>query len=610
MPRHQPAPDVQLGSLPWRDQVTARPQPAVTLRGPALPRVSTWVVLRRLTRWSLGLAVFAARLAADRLRGPVTERRLAQRLRELFERLGGTAVKLGQQLSIRVDMLPFEVCRELGSLVDRAGGVPLDEVRPAIEAAAGRPLDEVYAHIDPSPVGSASIATVFRARLLDGREVAIKVRRPGAAESFQADLTMFNLGTRLAELATLVRPGWYQHVRTELWSMFTDELDFRKEADFQTLFRRTARESGLRWLTAPRVHMALCSEQVLVSDYVEGVPFMALLEAVEHQDAAAIERLSARGIRPKKIAARITEISQWGRFEAPFFHADPHPGNILLQDGGRVVMLDFGACGRISEYQLLIGLEMNRFMLAEDWGGAGRMALAVGSPLPPIDVEEATYIMQDMMWRTVLPHLSGDADWWERTSAAGFLASAEVARDLNIQINAETLRSLRGVVLYETLVSRIDPDFAVAEGLARWKRRALKRAKRRFRRELDRRGYDDMRSEWEARIAELRQLEEVSRFWRAQQTRRVPGLYRELVGGAAYGVSQVLHAASLVLNLGASAVLLVLTLAAWRGASITPVAAAVDVATHPLTWLALAWIALGTWRRVNHRLRTARAPRG
>ena len=179
--------------------------PQVELTALHLDRISIFAVAKRLVIWTLAFLRYTFAAMQDRWRGRYDERQRGRRLRAMLERVGGTAIKVGQQMALRVDMLPFEVCEELNTLLDAVPPFPLKDVESEIEEAVGGPLDTVFASIDPEPIGSASVAGVFKGVLLDGREVAIKVRRPGVAAEFQADLIMFKVVTRLLEFFTVVR---------------------------------------------------------------------------------------------------------------------------------------------------------------------------------------------------------------------------------------------------------------------------------------------------------------------------------------------------------------------------------------------------------------------
>jgi len=345
-----------------------------------MDRVSIFVVAKRLFIWTLAFLRFLVVTLGDRIRGQYDARQRGRRIRNVLEQVGGTAIKVGQQMALRADMLPFEVCEELNTLLDAVPPFPLSAVESEIEEAVGGPLDTVFTTIVPEPIGSASVAGVFKGVLLDGREVAIKVRRPGVASEFQADLFMFKLVTRLLEFSTVVRLGYFHHLRAELWSMLMSELDFRSEADLQVNFRRSLERFGLKAVTAPAVYGELSNDRVLISEFVDALPAGELLAGVEAGDQERLAAWKAEGICPHKVARNLMELSYCGQFEFPFYHADPHPGNILIGPDSQIVMLDFGACGQLPHWQRITSLEFLRRSVEHDFGGAAQMGLAGNSP--------------------------------------------------------------------------------------------------------------------------------------------------------------------------------------------------------------------------------------
>ncbi|MFT4975116.1 MAG: ubiquinone biosynthesis protein, partial [Myxococcota bacterium] len=276
-----------------------------------VPEASPLLVLGRALRWVLALAAFAGVVLWDRLRGQDSHRQFGARLRGVFESVGGTAIKLGQQLAVRVDFLPFEVSQELGQLMD---AVPPFETRLAVEritALTGVPLEETFARFDLEPIGSASIACVWRGVLHSGEVVAVKVRRPGVEKLFAADLKIISLMTRVLEAMTIVRPGFFKYLRIDLVDMFMGELDLCREANHQMIWRRYVKNDGIKWLSAPRVFAALSDIDVLTTEFVDGYPCADVLAATETGDTAALETLASVGIDPAVIGQRIMQVGLW-----------------------------------------------------------------------------------------------------------------------------------------------------------------------------------------------------------------------------------------------------------------------------------------------------------
>jgi len=572
-----------------------------------LPRVGTQtvalgpVVLRALT-WSRGLL----RLAVTRIRlkasGTLDDAAWGVALRTFFTEVGGTAVKIGQQLSNRVDFLPYPVCRELSALTDSAPPFTLAEALPAIERAIGARLENVFEVIDPQPVGSASIACVFQARLRDGRRVAVKVRRPGIRAVLAADVRLVQAATRALEALTVVRPGWFQHLRTGLEQMLGQELDLAQEARYQRLFRRQAKAADIPWVTAPRVHHALCSHEVLVSDFVSGVQGTELLAAVDSGDELSRAWLRRHGVDPKVVARRLFKQQMWRRREEAFFHGDPHHGNFIVQPGNKLVLLDFGSCGITSAVARDQSADYVHYMEQLEVTRASELTIGFLAPLPRLDIERLRSSMRREMWTLRLARSSTTAPWWERSQVATWLATARVARECEVPMGPSGVSMMRAMLFLDTIAMRLDPDLDADKLMAdhpRWAGpRLARRAQKRHGSRRDRR--------WRA-AAELARTRETVRWMRlylGNLTRRVAPTYASVAKKGAY-------AARVLLRLGARLVgmlLLVLVGIALASAVSRPplqTTAAELIAVslrHPLFWLPATLLVLQATRRIRLRI--------
>ena len=296
-------------------------------------------------RWMVALSGFNARLLIDRLRGETGPRNRGRRLREMFESMGGAAIKVGQQMSVRIDLLPFEVCDELAKLQDSAPPFPTEYAIARIEATTGRRMAEIFDAFDPQPIGSASIACVYQATLLTGQKVAVKVRRPDIVDRIGTDLRVIDWLTKLPETLAMVKPGFFKYFRDELRQMLMEELDFEREARYQRLFRREAKRARLKWLSAPKVFSEFCSSEVIVSEFVEGIWCRELLAIQESGDSDAVNAVSSMGISPAKVAERLLYTQFWS-FTKPC-SSTPTRTHRTSSDpaGGTLLFVDFGSCG-------------------------------------------------------------------------------------------------------------------------------------------------------------------------------------------------------------------------------------------------------------------------
>ena len=260
----------------------------------------------------------------------------AERLRRALETLGPIFVKFGQMLSTRRDLIPADIAEELAKLQDRVPPFPGTDVERILAVAYGKPTREVFAHFDHEPVASASVAQVHFAALPDGTEVAVKVLRPGIDSVIAKDVALLDAGAVLLELlwadGKRLKP---REVVAEFARHLDNELDLMREAANASQLRRNFHDSPL--LAVPEIHWDYCSTQVMVMERMHGTPVSAVAE------------LRAQGVDIPKLARAGVEIFFTQVFRDGFFHADMHPGNILVAPNGRYVALDFGIMGTLTD---------------------------------------------------------------------------------------------------------------------------------------------------------------------------------------------------------------------------------------------------------------------
>ena len=255
----------------------------------------------------------------------------ARRFVEALEELGPTFIKLGQILSTRPDLLPEELIHELKKLQSHVKEEPFEAIRKQVEASLNDDLEDVFATLDEKPLAAASVAQVHRATLKrDGREVVLKVLRPGIRDVIENDLDILYFLAGLAERHPELRLVHPRGVVREFERAMTRELDLTHELANIRRFRQNFRETD--WMVIPEPIDDLCTRNLLVMDFLDGVPFN------EYEKVGAVrERIARRGV------ASIFKMA----FDDGFFHADPHPGNVLALSGSRIGMLDMGLAGRV-----------------------------------------------------------------------------------------------------------------------------------------------------------------------------------------------------------------------------------------------------------------------
>ena len=302
----------------------------------------------RLLRWGRILARHGALTGIEQSpTTPAPVRRLARIARfgarvpsqpdyaSAFRAIGPAAIKLGQTLATRPDLVGEEAARNLLTLQDRLPPEPFDHVRPQIEAAFGVPLDALYSAFDEEPVGSASVAQVYRATTSEGRDVAVKVLRPGIRDKFARDLETYEWAAAHLEAmggeATRLRPRLVI-ANFRRWTM--RELDLRREAASASELAEAA--VAVTGYTVPAIDWDRTAGSVMTLEWVDGIKI------------SDREALIAAGHDVNQLASRLVNAFLRQAISDGFFHADMHQGNLLVRPDGTIVAIDFGIMGRIN----------------------------------------------------------------------------------------------------------------------------------------------------------------------------------------------------------------------------------------------------------------------
>lgn len=320
----------------------------------------------RLLFWLERLLAFLVRPFLDK---QIVNRPFPVQLRRRLEILGPTYIKLGQVLALRQDILPASITDELKNLLDRLPVVPFDRYLRIIEADVGRPIGEMYSWVDPIPTGSASIAQIHRATTHEGDSVIIKVVKPGIRETLTRDAVLLRiLGAILQLFLPRYRPS--QMIR-EFVEYTRREVDLRREADNAESF--AANFHDLPGVVFPKIYRQYSSRGVLCMEFLQGYkPGAPETQTLSDEDRDRLVDLGAASI------IRML-------FKDGFFHADLHPGNLLILPGPRLGFIDLGMVGRFESDLRRTFLYYYYTLVMGDAEGAARYLAAIAIPGPGAD---------------------------------------------------------------------------------------------------------------------------------------------------------------------------------------------------------------------------------
>jgi ubiquinone biosynthesis protein len=384
--------------------------------------------------------------------GEVAHLEPQQRLRLAFEKLGPTFVKLGQMLSTREDLLPPAWTAELARLHSQVPPVPFDELLPQVEQALGRSPFEVFGNFEREPYAAASIAQVHRAKLASGIPVILKIRRPGIEAKIQADLRILaylaNLLEREMPEARCYRPV---EVVDQLRRSLARELDLAAEARNTERFARNFADDPN--ILVPHVYGTWTSSAMNVQEEIVGI---------RGDDLAAID---AAGLDRAVLAARGADAVLKMILVDGFFHADPHPGNVMYLTGNRIALIDFGMVGRLSSVRrnqvvdLLAGLashdEEAMLEVFLDWRGGDAVDEArLAADLGDLAFDFADVPLKDLMVGALLHRVTA------------------ILREHSIVMPADLTLMFKALISLEGLGRHYDPEFRLIERVKRFLDRA------------------------------------------------------------------------------------------------------------------------------------------
>lgn len=259
------------------------------------------------------------------------------KVRKIAEDLGPTFVKIGQILSMRDDMIPYAYCEELKKLRLNVQYMPFKTVVEQVEKATGKKINEIFKSVDEKPLGSASIGQVHRAVLLDGKDVVFKVMRPRIYQMVESDLRLFKMAITANNLipSSKTLKLNFNDLIDDIWKIMREEMDFNHEVQNCKLFGSLNKD--FVYISTPKIYDEYTCKEFFVMEYIEGIQI---------NDK---EQLIELGYDLHEICEKLASNFLVQIVDKGLFHADPHPGNILIRDG-KIVWIDFGSVGLISKH--------------------------------------------------------------------------------------------------------------------------------------------------------------------------------------------------------------------------------------------------------------------
>jgi predicted unusual protein kinase regulating ubiquinone biosynthesis (AarF/ABC1/UbiB family) len=413
-----------------------------------LARFKTWLrasLNEALDRFIRILRYVVFRGAEGSARKEARLEKQASWLRESLITLGPTFIKMGQALGTRADLLPLPYVKQLALLQDQVPAFSTAEAFARIESELGRSLHECYAEIDSEPIASASLGQVYRARLFTGEEVAVKVQRPALAATISIDVAILY---RLVKLTNRFFPkanenADWEGMLHEFYATIFEELDYVKEGRNADRFRYNFRT--WRAVRVPKVFWTHTSAHVLTLEFIRGTKVVDL------------EGLRARRISAVKVNRLLVKTYLKQLLEDGFFHADPHPGNLLVMDSGHLAFFDFGMVGRISPRLQSQMIDAFFHVVSRDVQGLGQDIIDLDFLKPGVDPETVRPVVE-RLFKSYLSLKLGDVNFKELTYDL-----AEVIYEYPFRLPANFTYVMRALMTLEGIAIVTDPGFSFFE---------------------------------------------------------------------------------------------------------------------------------------------------
>lgn len=357
-----------------------------------------------------------------------------QRVRRALEALGPTFVKLGQILASRSDILPAQWIRELESLHSGAATLPWSDLEPQVLEDLGAPLEQIFAHFDTTPLAAASMAQVYRARLLGGEDVVVKVQRPGLRRKMTADLQLLESIAQVVEDTTGLAHYQPRKMVRQLAKAMLEELDFTQEG--LNCDAVAANFAGQPHIVIPVIYWAHSSQRLLVQQYLPS------------HGPLTRQALIEQGLDPSLLALRGARAFIKMLLEDGLFHGDPHPGNLKAMDDNRVGFIDFGMVGRLDERRQM---EVMNFMRAVTQGSSDALVTVL------IDWSDDGVRNMSAIEQAAREYMARHGGQALKMSALieDFL---DLMGEYQLQLPADLLVLFKALVTADGVLTRLDPE--------------------------------------------------------------------------------------------------------------------------------------------------------
>ena len=363
-----------------------------------------------------------------------------EKLCNTLEQLGPTFIKIGQILSTRVDLISVEYCDALSRLRSNVAPLPYSDIEKILREQY-EDLNKIFYSIDTEPIGSGSIAQVHRAVLLENnKKVVIKVKRPGIESVIYTDIQLFKKAVNLLHLNRIIKVMDLNEVLDQVYETTKEELNFKIETSHLVKFRKLHEANKV--INCPYVYEHLCSDNIIVMEYIDGIKVndVELLKSKKYKLDLMADIISSNYIK---------QATMFG-----FFHADPHPDNIIIS-GSKIVYIDFGMMGRLTEKNKDLLKKCIKSIIFKDYKEVSRILVNMSTKLDEVDYENLSNDVAKILEEF------GDLEL-ESISTSKFISDMfRMLRNNNLVLDKDVTMLIRGIGIIEPVLKKLNPKISL-----------------------------------------------------------------------------------------------------------------------------------------------------
>ena len=367
---------------------------------------------------------------------------LEKNIREAFEELGTTFIKLGQMMSLRSDIIPASMAEEFKKLTDNVKPIAFDQIKPIIEGELCAEIADVFSEFDENPIAAASISQVYSATLKEtGEKVVVKVRKPGITETIRDDMALIFTIAHYINKTSYSQNIDFEAIAEEFFHTMNMELDLMLEKSNNEKFVKNFSSSKWSWLHFPKMFGTLCTNKILV---MERIFALKLDDVIKPENKENFDR--------KVIAGRGAEVLMKMILNDGFFHADLHEGNIFFKENNEIAIIDTGMCGYIDKFMRTKLADLFIAFVAKDWEKTARICLELSENG---EIDDKELFVRDL--RNIFEDLPDNLAEINTAEVVGKISG--VIFKYKLKVPRELTQLIRSFSMIEGLCRKLDPEF-------------------------------------------------------------------------------------------------------------------------------------------------------